>query len=83
VRQPRWAQQPFSLMDASEEKQEIERLRYRADRWRETIKDFDDSKTIEALIEFAAELDRKADALEAELAEETMAATGTLTELKE
>jgi hypothetical protein len=55
-------------MNAFETRQEVERLRGQADRWRDSVKNFNDDHTINVLIEYAAELNQKADAMEAELA---------------
>ncbi len=55
-------------MDRFETRQEIRRLRCRAEQWRVIIKQFSDAKTIEALAETATELDQEADVLAAELA---------------
>ncbi len=61
-------------MDGLETRQEIRRLRYRAEQWRVIMKHFLDAKTIAALAETAAELDQKADALIAGLTGESDAA---------
>ncbi len=47
---------------------EVRRLRYRAEQWRAIITNFSDAKTIAALALTAADLDQTADKLEAELA---------------